>query len=154
MPYDKWNAGVYLCFYFFFREFETGTVIHGGGFARHLSCTHFFQSFFGTETTVGFAFFDQFIGIFAVNFGSFGLDVWSQLASRDWAFVVIQTEHFERGDEIFHGSFHEPFLISVFNSKDHDPFVFSGKKVIKEGCAKASDMDISGWGWSKSGSDH
>lgn len=62
-----------------------------------------------------------------MEFGAFGLDVWTVVSAGFWAFVWGDAEFVEDFNKVFGGAFDKAILISVFDAEDEMSVLIAGE---------------------------
>ncbi len=103
-----------------------------------------FVALIGGRALVHAPHLHQFVEIAVVNILSLALEVGFTGATLSFTFVPIQPEPAHAGENGLHGVFHVALLVGVFNAQNEGTTHFTGKKVIEQSGARATDVQIAG----------
>jgi hypothetical protein len=116
-------------------EISAVFIITGRKMGSLLFGAHVSQSFGTAVTIVCVAVCNQFFGNFLVDIESFGLEVWAVGSADFRAFIPVDTEPSEAGEDIFNCTGYRSCDISVFDSYDEASSVMPGKEPVEESCS-------------------
>ena len=103
-----------------------------------------FVALIGGRALVHTPHLHQFVEIAVVNILALALEVGFTGATLSFTFVPIQPEPAHAGENGLHGVFHVALLVGVFNAQNEGTTHFTGKKVIEQSGARATDVQIAG----------
>ena len=87
---------------------------------------------FGAEAQISFAFTQQALGMFAINFQTVGLAIRSVRAADIGAFVPVQAEPLEIGNELIFKAGFAAFDVGIFDAQHHGAAIVPGEKPVEQ----------------------
>jgi hypothetical protein len=118
-------------------------VFGGGPFALVL------KIFFGAKAKIGFVLVEQFFCVCAIDLEPVGLPIRAVGAAHVGAFVPVETEPFQVGDELIFKADFAAIDVGVFDAKYHSAALLAGEEPVEESGAGVADVKVPGGGWSE-----
>ena len=103
------------------------------------------------EATISMAFFDEFIGIFLIDFHAFTLDVWTAVTTDVRSFIRDDMGCGQCPVDEVNGIRYIAFTIGIFNPQDEISLVGFGKEIGVEGSPEIADMHVARRAWRETG---
>ncbi len=101
------------------------------------------QVCFAAKAQISFAFTEQALGVFAINIQTVGLAIRCVRAADIGAFVPVQAQPLEIGNELIFKAGLAAFDVGIFNAQHHGAAVVPGEKPIEQSGAPIADVELS-----------
>ena len=101
-----------------------------------------FQIGSGAEAVVGLALVHQLLAVLPVQIQPFELVIRTMFPPYFRAFIPIQAQPFQAGDDLGDGIFLQPVPVRIFDPQDHLPALAPGKQPVEQSRPGPADMQI------------
>jgi hypothetical protein len=91
--------------------------------------------------------------VFAIDIKPLGLPIRSVFTASVGAFVPIEAEPFQIGDELIFEAGFAAVKVGVFDAEDHGSTLLPGEKPIEKSCAGIANVQMAGGRWSETYAD-
>ena len=126
------------------RQVAAATVVAGVLLASDLGRAHVLQFRRRAVAAIGFALFLQPVGPMSVDIQPFGLEIRAIGAADLRAFVPIQPEPAQTGEDVGQGVGYETAAVGVLDAEDELAAGVAGVEPVEEGRAGAADVQVAG----------
>src|SRR5215469_1505773 len=111
------------------------------------------QLFLSAEAQVRLSLIQQAVGMLAINGEALGLAIGTEGAAHVRAFVPVETQPLQIGDQLIFEAGFAAVDVRVFDAEHHGPTLLAREKPIEESGAGVADVKVAGRGWSEADAD-
>ena len=128
------------------RKLAVGSVVAGRELGGELRFAQGFELLGGLEGLVGGAVVEQDLDVLAVDFGAFGLAVWTVWAADVGALVPGEAEPVEGVEDLLLGRGDEAGAVGVLDAQDELAAALAGVDVVEQADVGGAYVGVAGGG--------